>query len=156
MSHGAATFAAPAPLQDNDGHLLRLQPSDPVPPSRLSMAGGQRMGRPGARASRRVHDQAETGRPEGFRHPDLQHIAADGDAGDVAPDVGHDSPPPELPGPTHRHSARMGRIDEDSAKAAVQEGDAGRSGAVASVGPAIHHRGWTHPEHHDRSEKKRI
>lgn len=156
MNHGAATIAAPAPLQDDDGHLLRMQPSDSVASSGLGVAGRERMGRLGAGASGRVDHQTEVGGQEGFRGADFKHFAADGNSRDVTADDGDHQEKTELFGPAHRHFEGMGWCEEQTEGTFVQEGDVGRLGSFFALGKANHHGVRTYSQYNNQPEKTRI
>lgn len=95
-------------LQDDDGHLLRLQPADPEPPGRTGVAGWQRLGRHGARAGGGVHPAQSSGhRSARLFRADHQHLAAHGDAGDLP--AGDVTAPPQLARAADGHPARVGR-----------------------------------------------
>lgn len=133
-------ITAPSCLQDHDRYLFRLQPSHPVPPGRVGMAGRQRLGRPGARAGGGVDHPAEAGGTQGLCHPDMQHIPAHGTAGSFSTTKWSDEEAQELLGPADGHSEGVGGQHQEAAEAAMPKGDLGGPGEVTSLGKAERYR----------------
>lgn len=71
-------------IQDDDGHMFRLQLADPQPSGGPGMAGWQRLGRHTSRADGGDNAQAAARRSPRLGSADNYRITTNGDGGNVA------------------------------------------------------------------------